>query len=99
MVSVGQELRCLFKEVFLEIGYLATYAHSAQSCLSSDIRVGGCEQGLNFGEQITRHLKRGDVSQCTESQSDDILVRVLEITAEILKLARCPKDISGSRGD
>ncbi len=37
---------------------------------------------FDFGEQIARHLHRGDISECDEGKTDDVLVRVVEVIFE-----------------
>ncbi|KAI6776158.1 hypothetical protein HG530_000103 [Fusarium avenaceum] len=61
-IMFGQELRCLLDEVLLQIGNLATYAHGTESCFSSNIGIGRGNKGLDFGEKISGHLDRSDIS-------------------------------------
>ncbi|KAI6770825.1 hypothetical protein HG531_009680 [Fusarium graminearum] len=50
------------KNAMVSIRNLATYAHGAEGRLSSNIGVGGSDKGFDFGEEVSGHLNRGDVS-------------------------------------
>jgi len=81
VVSVRKKCFGFFEEVFLEIRDLATYTHGTQCGLPPDVGVRGGEKGFDFGEKVSGHFDRGDVTQGAEGESDDILVRVVKVTA------------------
>jgi hypothetical protein len=73
--------------VLLEIGDLAGDAHRAESCFSPDIRVGSRKESFDVGEQVSRHLDGRNVAKSAQGETDDILIRVLEITRREFQLA------------
>lgn len=97
MVSVRKECFGFLEEVFLQIWDLVTDTHGTQCGLSPDVGVRGGKEGLDFGEKVSGHFDRGDVTQCAESESDDILVRVVEITADNTSVNSFPGPLSMSR--
>ena len=70
------------REVFLQVRHFSTYAHGTQGSFSSDVGIRGLNQIFDFGEQVSGHLDRGNVAQCAQSQTDDILVGVVQIVLE-----------------
>ena len=83
MVPVVEERLGLVDEMLLQIRNLLADANGAQSCLPPDVWVGGCDYRLHFGEEISCHLDTGNVAQCTQGQTNDVLVVVVEITARV----------------
>jgi hypothetical protein len=67
--------------MFLQLRNLATYAHGADGSLPSNIRVRCGKEILDFRKEVSGHLDRRNVAECAEGESDNVLVRVTEITA------------------
>ena len=81
MVPVRQQVLSFLEEVLVQVWNLATYPHGTDRCFPSNIGVGGRHKGFDFGEQITGHFNRRNISEGTESETDDILVGVVKVTA------------------
>lgn len=90
MVAIREEQLGFLEEVFLEVWNLATNTHGTQCGLSPDVGVRGRKEGLDFGEKVSGHFDRGDVTQGAEGESDNILVRVVEITMGITRQLLSP---------
>lgn len=80
MIPVLEQGRGLLDKVFLQVWYLATYPHGAESGFSSNVRIRGRDKLFDLGEQIPRHFDGGNVAEGAEGEADDILVRVGEVT-------------------
>lgn len=80
MVPVRQNQFGFFDKVLLEVWDLATYTHGTQGGLSPNVGIRSGKEGLDFGEKVSGHFDGGDVTQGAEGKTDDILVRVVEIT-------------------
>ena len=96
MVSVGEKRGCLFEEMFLKIWYLPTYSHGAESGFASNVWVRGGEEGFNFGKEISRHFDGSNVSKSTEGESDNVLIRVVEIANTVSRAEITRKELTFS---
>jgi len=65
--------------MFLQLRNFAANPHSAQGGFPPYVGIGCRKEGFNLSEKISRHLDRGYVSQCTESETNDILIGVIQV--------------------
>lgn len=79
VLAVLQQRLGLVDEVLLKVRHLADDAHRAKGRLLLDVRVRGGEESLDLLEQIAGHLLGGDVAECAQRQSDDVLILMLQI--------------------
>jgi hypothetical protein len=77
VVSVLQQHFGLFKEMLLQIRDFPAYSHGAECGFSTNVRVRGRYEVLDFGEQISGHFDGGDVAESAKRQADNILIGVV----------------------
>jgi hypothetical protein len=69
--------------MFLQIRHLPTYPHGAKGGFSAYVGVRAREDGFDFGEQVAGHFDRGNVSERTKRQADNVLVGVVEVAVPV----------------
>jgi hypothetical protein len=83
MVAIRQQNLGLLDEMLLEVWDFTTYSHCAKSGFSAYVGIGAGDYGFDFWEEISRHFDGGNVSEGYQGETDNVLVRVIQVTSYI----------------
>lgn len=82
MVAILQQQLGLVQEMLLQVRDLPAYSHGAQGGFPANVGVCARYDRLDFGEQVSGHLDRGNVSEGAEGEADGVLVGVVQVAVE-----------------
>lgn len=71
----------------MQIGNLATYPHRTNGGFPSNIGVRCRHEVFNFSEKIPGHFDGGDVAECAQGETDNILVGVAQVTGLVISIS------------